>query len=125
MQDFVIVTGLSLTAISAAIGLQGVDAGHFWATLILVGVGWNLGFLGASALVLECHRPEERTSVQSLNDFLVFGTMTVGSLSSGTLLISQGWEAVLWVTFLPVGVAIAALVATVSIRPGRALGSAR
>ena len=121
----VIVIGLSLTAISAAIGLQGVDAGHFWATLILVGVGWNLGFLGASALVLECHRPEERTSVQSLNDFLVFGTMTVGSLSSGTLLISQGWEAVLWVAFLPVGVAIAALVATVSIRPSRALGSAR
>lgn len=105
----VIVTGLTLTALSAAIGLQGVEVAHFWATLILIGVGWNFGFLGASALVLECHRPEERTSVQSLNDFLVFGTMTVGSFSSGTLLISQGWDSVLWVTFLPVGVALAAL----------------
>jgi len=118
----VILTGLSLTAASAAIGLQGVDVTHFWATLILVGVGWNFGFLGASALVLECHRPEERTSVQSLNDFLVFGTMTVGSLSSGTLLITSGWDAVLWVTFLPVAVAMLALVATSSLRPGRSAG---
>ncbi len=50
--------------------------------------------------------------MQSLNDFLVFGTMTVGSLSSGTLLLSQGWDAVLWVTFPPVAVAFAALVIT-------------
>ena len=118
----VIATGLSLIALSAAIGLQGVEVSHFWATPILTGVGWNLGFLGASALVLECHRPEERTSVQSFNDFLVFGTMTIGSFSSGTLLISKGWDAVLWVTFLPVAAAIAALLVTSSLRPNRTVG---
>lgn len=112
----VIVAGLSLTTLSAVVGLHGLDVAHFWMTLVLMGVGWNLGFLGASALVLECHRPEERTRVQSLNDFLVFGTMTVGSFSSGTLLVSSGWDAVLWVTFLPVGVAVAILAATTSAR---------
>lgn len=118
----VIVVGLFLTAAAAAIGLQGLDVAHFWATLVVVGVGWNFGFLGASALVLECHRPEERTTVQSFNDFLVFGTMTIGSFTSGTLLISSGWNAVLWVTFLPVAVAIAVLGVTTSFRRRPVLG---
>src|SRR3546814_3454842 len=65
--------------------------------LILLGLGWNFGFIGASALVLECHRPEEATRVQSFNDFMVFGTMAVGSFASGGLLATYGWETVLWV----------------------------
>jgi MFS family permease len=104
-----VAAGLALTAASAAIGLTGVDVAHFWLTLILLGIGWNFGFVGASALVLECHRPEERTRVQSLNDFLVFGTMAVGSFSSGGLLTAYGWDMVLWVSFLPLLVAGAAL----------------
>jgi MFS family permease len=110
----VVAAGLALTAASAAIGLTGVDMAHFWLTLILLGIGWNFGFVGASALVLECHRPEERTRVQSLNDFLVFGTMAVGSFSSGGLLTAYGWDTVLWVSFIPLAVAVAALAATAS-----------
>ena len=110
----VVATGLALTAASAATGLMGVDVGHFWLTLILLGIGWNFGFVGASALVLECHRPEERTRVQSLNDFIVFGTMALGSFSSGSLLTAYGWDAVLWVSFFPLALAIAALIATAS-----------
>jgi MFS family permease len=101
--------GLALTGLSAAIGLGGVDVAHFWATLVLLGVGWNFGFLGASALVLECHRPEEKTRVQSLNDFIVFGLMAVGSFSSGGLLSAYGWNTVLWVSFVPLVLACAAL----------------
>lgn len=59
----VVTVGLGLIATSAAVGLMGVDVSHFWLTLILLGIGWNFGFLGASALVLECHRPEERARV--------------------------------------------------------------
>ena len=65
-------------------------------------MGWNLGFVGASALVLETHRPEERNKVQAFNDFLVFGTMAVGSFSSGQLLANYGWSAVNLVVFPPV-----------------------
>jgi MFS family permease len=108
----VMAAGLALTAASAATGLMGVDVTHFWLTLILLGLGWNFGFVGASALVLECHRPEERTRVQSLNDFIVFGTMALGSFASGGLLTTYGWNTVLW--------AVAALVTATSFRPGRA-----
>ena len=118
----VVAAGFAFTAASAAIGLTGVDVAHFWLTLILLGIGWNFGFVGASALVLECHRPEERTRVQSLNDFLVFGTMVLGSLSSGGLLTAYGWDVVLWVSFVPLAVAMATLAATASSRPGQAVG---
>lgn len=103
--------GLALTGLSAVAGLGGVAVPHFWTMLILLGVGWNFGFLGASALVLECHRPEEQTRVQSLNDFIVFGLMAIGSFSSGGLLSAYGWNAVLWVSLVPLGVAVVALVA--------------
>lgn len=114
----VVAAGLALTAASTAVGLAGIDVAHFWLTLILLGIGWNFGFVGASAMVLECHRPEERTRVQSLNDFIVFGTMAVGSFLSGGLLTSYGWSTVLWVSFVPLAVATLALAATS--RPSRA-----
>ena len=106
----VVMAGLLLTGLSAAVGLLGIDIAHFWLTLILLGVGWNFGFIGASALVLECHRPEEKTRVQSLNDFIVFGTMAVGSFASGGLLAAYDWNVVLWVSFVPLVLAVVALV---------------
>ena len=105
----VVATGLALTAVSSAVGLLGVDVAHFWATLALLGVGWNFGFIGASAMVLECHRPEEKTKVQALNDFAVFGTMAVGSFLSGGLLSSFGWNIVLVLSFVPLLIAFFAL----------------
>lgn len=101
--------GLVLIGVSAAVGLGGIDVMHFWWSLILLGVGWNFGFLGASALVLESHRPEEKTRVQSLNDFIVFGLMAIGSFSSGGLLSAFGWNTVLWVSFIPLALSVAAL----------------
>jgi MFS family permease len=98
----VVAIGLLLEASAATIGLSGITAMHFWATLIVLGVGWNLGFVGASALVLETHRPQERNKVQAFNDFLVFGTMAVGSFSSGQLLANYGWSSVNLVVFPPV-----------------------
>ena len=75
---------------------------HFWATLFVLGVGWNFSFVGASALVLETHRPQERNKVQAFNDFLVFGTMALGSFCSGQLLAHYGWSAVNMVVYPPV-----------------------
>ena len=98
----VVATGLVLEAAAATIGLSGITALHFWATLIVLGIGWNFGFVGASALVLETHRPQERNKVQAFNDFLVFGMMAVGSFSSGQLLANYGWSAVNMVVYPPV-----------------------
>jgi MFS family permease len=112
----IVVIGLLLIAGAAIVGLAGTDVMHFWGTLILLGLGWNFGFIGASALVLDCHRPEERTSVQSFNDFLVFGTMVLGSFASGGLLTSYGWDAVCWVALPPLAVTILVLLVTGSLR---------
>ena len=105
----IVAAGLLLTGLAAAVGLTGVDVANFWLTLILLGVGWNFGFVGASALVLEFHRPEEKTRVQSLNDFVVFGTMAVGSFASGGLLAAYDWDTVLWVSFVPLALAVVVL----------------
>jgi MFS family permease len=108
----IVALGLLLEAVAATIGLTGITAPHFWATLMVLGVGWNFGFVGASALVLETHLPQEKNKVQAFNDFLVFGTMAIGSFSSGQLLANYGWTAVNLVVYPPVvlGLIVLALV---------------
>src|ERR1700743_1287510 len=106
---WIVALGLSLEAAGAMIGLSGITAMHFWATLIVLGAGWNFAFVGASTLVLETHRPQERNKVQAFNDFLVFGMMAVGSFSSGQLLANYGWSAVNMVVFPPVLLGLAVL----------------
>ncbi len=69
--------------------------------------------------MLETHRPEERTRVQSFNDFLVFGTMAVGSFSSGQVLVVFGWAAVNWIVLPPVALGLLALAASGLLRRRR------
>lgn len=115
--------GLLLEAVAACIGLSGITAMHFWAVLIVLGLGWNFSFVAATALVVETHRPEERNKTQAFNDFLVFGMMALGSLSSGQLLASYGWNAVNIVVLPLVALALLFL-ATSSFARRRAAASA-
>jgi MFS family permease len=105
----IVALGLALEAVAALIGLNGISVAHFWTALVVLGIGWNFGFVGASALVLETHTPPERNKVQAFNDFLIFGTMAVGSFSSGQILANSGWSMVNMVVFPPVAIALAAL----------------
>lgn len=91
--------GLLLIAAAAAVGLMGLAVAHFWAALVLLGLGWNLGFIGATAMVAECHTAAERTRVQPLNDFLVFGSVAAMSFLAGMLLNHGGWERLNLVVF--------------------------
>ncbi len=86
--------GLILIAASGALALMGLALTHFWGALVLLGLGWNFGFIGATALLTEAYRPSERAKVQALNDFLVFGTVAVASFGSGQLLHSVGWDGI-------------------------------
>jgi MFS family permease len=86
--------GLAIIAAGALVALSGITVAHFWTALVLLGVGWNFAFVGATALVTQCHRANERNKVQAVNDFLVFGAMAIGSFSSGKLLASYGWNMV-------------------------------
>ena len=118
----IVAVGLALIAIGAAIGLMGLGVAYFWADLILLGIGWNFGFVGASAMVVETHRPEERNKVQAFNDFVIFGFMAVTSFSSGQILTSFGWDMVNWVAFPPIAFGLVLLaVAAFNRRRARAV----
>jgi MFS family permease len=88
--------GAMLLLGSAVANLSGVTVAHFWTGLVLLGVGWNMLFVGATTLLTEAYRPEERAKVQAINDFLVFGTSAAGSFAAGALLHGVGWSAVNW-----------------------------
>jgi predicted MFS family arabinose efflux permease len=110
-ERWTIAIGIAANAGSLAAGFAGTTVGHFWLSLLLVGVGWNLMFVGGSTLVTRTYSPGERTKAQAANDFLIWATVAVTSLSSGQLLHRHGWAAVL-VTAAPLlGLAAAALVA--------------
>ncbi|MCP1168274.1 MFS transporter [Limimaricola litoreus] len=96
----VVGAGLALLGLAGLTGLAGTTLPLFYATLILLGLGWNFGFIGATTMLTAEHRPEERGVVQGLNDTMVFGFVTLASLSSGGLmncsggLPAQGWFSV-------------------------------
>lgn len=98
----VVAAGLVLLAAAGMTGLAGIELTHFFVALVLLGLGWNFGFIGATAMLVEAHSFEERGKVQGLNDVLVFGCVTIASLASGTLMnctggtAAQGWTAVNW-----------------------------
>jgi MFS family permease len=92
--------GLVLLAAGGLVGIAGAELGNFFGTLVLLGIGWNFGFIGATTMLASAHRPEERGRVQGLNDMIVFGCVTLASLSSGGLMNCsggnpvEGWSAV-------------------------------
>ncbi|QHQ35093.1 MFS transporter [Algicella marina] len=96
----IIATGLTILAAAGLVALNGIDLGHFYVTLVLLGLGWNFGFIGGTAMLASAHSPEERGRVQGMNDFAVFGMVTLASLSSGLLMNcsggtpQEGWTAV-------------------------------
>ena len=96
----IVAAGLVLLAAAGGIGLSGIAVGNFFGALILLGLGWNFGFIGATAMLVNAHGPEERGRVQGLNDMIVFGCVTMASLASGGLMncsggtAPEGWSAV-------------------------------
>lgn len=96
----VVAAGLVILAAAGAVALQGVELENFFVALILLGLGWNFGFIGATTMLAGAHSAEERGRMQGMNDFLVFGGVTMASLASGGLMNCsggnpvEGWTAV-------------------------------
>ena len=96
----VVAIGLVILAGAGAVALSGVDLTHFFAALMLLGLGWNFGFIGATSMLTAAQAPAERGRLQGLNDLVVFGGVTLASLSSGGLMNcsggtpQSGWQAV-------------------------------
>lgn len=105
----VAIIGVLLIAASSAIALSGLSVNHFWLALIFLGVGWNFGFIGATAMVTDCYRPEEKNRVQAFNDLLVFGSVAASSFFSGQLLAAEGWATLNLLVFPTVAAVLVAL----------------
>lgn len=86
-------SGLVILAAAGAVAMTGVELEQFYIALILLGIGWNFGFIGATTMLTAAHKPEERGRVQGMNDMIVFGGVFVASLSSGTLMNCAGGDA--------------------------------
>ncbi|NNU80964.1 MFS transporter [Halovulum dunhuangense] len=90
----VIAAGLVLLAAAGLVAIAGVELLNFYAALILLGLGWNFGYIGATAMLSGAHSPEERGRVQGMNDAAVFGMVTIASFASGLLSNCAGTDAV-------------------------------
>src|SRR5512139_2082277 len=108
--------GLALVALAAVAGIAGITVAHFWTALVLLGLGWNFAFIGATTMVTACHLPSERNKVQAFNDFLIFGSMALSSFSSGQLLDKFGWATINEVIF-PTIFVTGALLIWLALRP--------
>lgn len=107
--------GLAFIGVASVIGISGTTVPHFWAGLVFLGLGWNFAFIGATTMVTQCHRPEERNKVQAFNDFLIFGCMALSSFSSGQMLAYLSWQAINEVAF-PVIIVAGALLLWLNLR---------
>jgi len=96
----ILAIGLVLLAAAGGVGLAGVELEHFFGALVLLGLGWNFGFIGATTMLAGAHQPEESGRVQGMNDMIVMGCVTVASVASGGLMNcsggspQEGWIAV-------------------------------
>lgn len=96
----IVAVGLMILTGAGAVALMGTELANFFIALILLGIGWNFGFIGATSMLSEAHSVEERGRVQGMNDMIVMGCVTVASLSSGGLMnclggnAVEGWQAV-------------------------------
>lgn len=86
----IIAVGLIILAFSGVTAFLGVDLMNFYFALALLGVGWNFGFIGATTLISSSHNKSERGVVQGTNDFIIFGSVTLASLTSGGLMNCSG-----------------------------------
>jgi len=96
----IISLGLVILGGAGATAMTGVELENFYVSLILLGVGWNFGYIGATSMLAASYAPEERGRIQGMNDMLVFGGVVVASLASGGLMncsggdAQEGWQAV-------------------------------
>lgn len=87
----ILIAGAVLLSGAIVANLTGATLWNFWIGLALLGVGWNFLFVGGSALLTETYRPEERSRVQGINDFFVYGTVACSSFMSGWVYQTYGW----------------------------------
>lgn len=108
-KERIVAAGLLLLAGCAVVALSGIELWQFWTALVLLGLGWNFGFIGATAIVAESYRPQEKGKVQGFHDFVLFSSVALASLMSGQVYNAWGWDMLNWVVLPVTAVCLLAL----------------
>ncbi|MCO5134511.1 MAG: MFS transporter [Phyllobacteriaceae bacterium] len=108
-KERIVMIGLFILAACAIVALNGISLSHFYLALILLGVGWNFGFIGATSMITDTYEPHEKNKAQGANDFILFGTVAMASLMSGFSLNNMGWEFINWIVFPIVAICLVSL----------------
>lgn len=114
----VVAAGLVILLSCAIVAHMGVALWNFWGALILLGLGWNFGFIGSTAIVASSYRPEEADKVQGFHDIILFGTVALSSFASGKVFAAFGWSAmnlVIW----PISILCLLLLGALMLRKSR------
>lgn len=114
----VVAAGLLILLSCAVVAHMGVALWNFWGALILLGLGWNFGFIGSTAIVASSYRPEEADKVQGFHDIILFGTVALSSFASGKVFAAFGWSAmnlVIW----PISILCLLLLGALMLRKSR------
>jgi MFS family permease len=109
-KETIVAAGLVLLIGCGIVALSGIELWQFWTALILLGLGWNFGFIGATAMVAGSYRSSEKGKVQGVHDFVLFGSVAFGSLMSGAVYNAWDWEMLNWIIFPVTGVCLVALI---------------
>jgi len=109
-KETIVATGLILLIGCGIVSLSGIELWQFWTALILLGLGWNFGFIGATAMVAGSYRSSEKAKVQGLHDFILFGSVAFGSLMSGAVYNGWGWDMLNWIIFPVTGLCLIGLI---------------
>ena len=86
--------GAVLMIVCIAMNFHGSSVSHFWASLLILGVGWNFMFIAGTSLLTETYSSAESARAQAFNDFTVFSAAALASFSAGALLHQWGWQLV-------------------------------
>ncbi|PWW03431.1 putative MFS family arabinose efflux permease [Hoeflea marina] len=92
-RDAIVATGLGILLCCAVVAHMGIELWNFWLALVLLGLGWNFGFIGATAMVTSTYRQSEKNKVQGFHDVTLFSIVSFASLMSGQVLNAWGWDA--------------------------------
>jgi MFS family permease len=88
----VMLAGVLINLLCIAIAVAGIEVAHFWWALVLLGVGWNFVYIGATALLTETYRSAEKAKAQGANELCILLTMATSSFASGMILEANGWQ---------------------------------
>jgi len=105
----VVLGGLATTAVAGVLAAfaGGSDRLVLVVALFLLGLGWNMGYVAGSAMVVADTEPRFRLQVQGVADAAIWGVAAAASLGSGWLLTWGGYRLV---SLVGVAVAVVPLV---------------